>query len=112
MTNPLLSPSPLPYGLPPFADIEVRHYAEAVEAGLAEHLAEIQTIVDDPEPATFENTALAMGRLGRNPRTGDPPLPAFLGPSGRRVPEPRPVRAFRSHQHGPARRRIRPARGG
>jgi peptidyl-dipeptidase Dcp len=39
MTNPLLSPSPLPYGLPPFADIEVRHYAEAVEAGLAEHLA-------------------------------------------------------------------------
>src|SRR6476660_8854149 len=65
MTNPLLSPSPLPYGLPPFADIEVRHYAEAVEAGLAEHLAEIQTIVDDPEPATFENTALAMERSGQ-----------------------------------------------
>ena len=35
MTNPLLSPSTLPYGLPPFADIEVRHYSEAVEAGLA-----------------------------------------------------------------------------
>src|SRR6478609_756118 len=65
MTNPLLSPSPLPYGLPPFADIEVRHYAEAVEAGLAEHLAEIQTIVYFLEPATFENTALVMERSGQ-----------------------------------------------
>ena len=65
MTNPLLSPSTLPYGLPPFADIEDAHYAEAVEAGLAEHLAEIQAIVADPEPATFENTALAMERSGQ-----------------------------------------------
>ena len=53
MTNPLLSPSPLPFGLPPFADITAEHYAEAVEAGLAEHLAEIQAIVDTPEPASF-----------------------------------------------------------
>jgi peptidyl-dipeptidase Dcp len=64
MTNPLLTPSALPYGLPPFAEIEVRHYAEAVEAGLAEHLAEIEAIVANPEPATFENTALAMERSG------------------------------------------------
>jgi peptidyl-dipeptidase Dcp len=65
MTNPLMSPSPLPFGLPPFADITDEHYAEAVEAGLAEHLAEIQAIVDTPEPATFENTALAMERSGQ-----------------------------------------------
>ncbi|KQN88676.1 M3 family metallopeptidase [Arthrobacter sp. Leaf69] len=65
MTNPLLSPSPLPFGLPPFADITAEHYAEAVEAGLAEHLAEIQAIVDTPEPASFENTALAMERSGQ-----------------------------------------------
>src|SRR5512141_3387521 len=65
MTNPLLSPSTLPFSLPPFADIEDVHYAEAVEAGLAEHLAEIQAIVDNPEPATFENTALAMEQSGR-----------------------------------------------
>ncbi|MDI3213434.1 M3 family metallopeptidase [Arthrobacter sp. AL12] len=65
MTNPLMSPSPLPFGLPPFADITDEHYAEAVEAGLAEHLAEIQAIVDTAEPATFENTALAMERSGR-----------------------------------------------
>ena len=65
MTNPLLSPSALPFGLPPFADIDDAHYAEAVDAGLAGHLAEIQAIVDTPEPATFENTALAMERSGR-----------------------------------------------
>jgi peptidyl-dipeptidase Dcp len=65
MTNPLLSPSTLPFGLPPFADIDDAHYAEAVDAGLAEHLAEIQAIVDNPGPATFENTALAMERSGR-----------------------------------------------
>lgn len=65
MTNPLLSPSLLPYGLPPFADIQTGHYAQAVEAGLAEHLSEIQAIVMNPEPATFENTALAMERSGQ-----------------------------------------------
>ncbi|HEU4666675.1 MAG TPA: M3 family metallopeptidase [Arthrobacter sp.] len=65
MTNPLLAPSPLPYGLPPFAEITPAHYGEAIEAGLAEHLAEIQAIVETPAPATFENTALAMERSGR-----------------------------------------------
>lgn len=65
MTNPLLSPSTLPFGLPPFAEIEDEHYAEAVEAGLAEQLAEIRAIVEAPEPASFENTALAMERSGQ-----------------------------------------------
>ncbi|MBB6402921.1 M3 family metallopeptidase [Arthrobacter sp. AZCC_0090] len=65
MTNPLLEPSKLPFGLPPFAEIQDRHYAEAVDAGIAGHLAEIQSIVDNPEPASFENTAIAMERSGR-----------------------------------------------
>ncbi|MGO4586939.1 M3 family metallopeptidase [Arthrobacter sp. 2RAF6] len=65
MTNPLLEPSTLPFGLPPFATIQDSHYAEAIDAGLAEHLAEIQSIVDNPEPASFENTAVAMERSGR-----------------------------------------------
>ncbi|RKO20129.1 M3 family peptidase [Pseudarthrobacter phenanthrenivorans] len=65
MTNPLLAASPLPYGLPPFAEITPAHYEEAITAGLAGHLAEIKAIVDNPEPATFHNTALAMERSGR-----------------------------------------------
>ncbi|MFJ6534698.1 M3 family metallopeptidase [Paenarthrobacter sp. NPDC091711] len=64
MTNPLLSPSTLPYGLPPFAGISTEHYAEAIEAGLTTHLSEIARITDNPEPATLENTAVAMERSG------------------------------------------------
>jgi len=64
MTNPLMSPSNLPYGLPPFAGITVRHYSEAIEEGLASHLKEISEIVGNTEPATFENTAVAMERSG------------------------------------------------
>ncbi|MFI2562638.1 M3 family metallopeptidase [Paenarthrobacter sp. NPDC018779] len=63
--NPLLSPSPLPFGLPRFGEITIQHYAEAVEAGLDQHLQEIAAIVDNPEPATFENTVLAMERSGQ-----------------------------------------------
>jgi peptidyl-dipeptidase Dcp len=65
MTNPLLTPSPLPFGLPPFAEIDEADYSEAVRSGLAEHLAEIQAIVDNTEPAAFENTVLAMERSGQ-----------------------------------------------
>ncbi|BCW45793.1 M3 family metallopeptidase [Arthrobacter sp. StoSoilB5] len=64
MTNPLLSPSPLPFGLPPFEAITTEDYAEAVESGLAEHLQEIQQIAGNPTPANFENTALAMEHCG------------------------------------------------
>ncbi len=64
MINPLLSPSPLPYGLPPFTGISTEHYGEAIEAGLTTHLSEIARITDNPEPATVENTAVAMERSG------------------------------------------------
>jgi peptidyl-dipeptidase Dcp len=65
MTNPLFGASPLPFQLPPFATITSAHYEEAVRAGLAEHLAEIQAIVDNPQTPSFENTAVAMERAGR-----------------------------------------------
>ncbi|GAA2197406.1 M3 family metallopeptidase [Sinomonas flava] len=64
MGNPLLSPSPLPYGLPPFAGLREEDYAEAVRAGLTEHLAEIEAITGSDEAADFENTAVAMERAG------------------------------------------------
>lgn len=65
MTNPLLSTSDLPYGLPPFARLGPAEYSEAVAAGFAEHLAEIQAIVDNTADVTFENTAVAMERSGQ-----------------------------------------------
>ncbi|MGY1772961.1 M3 family metallopeptidase [Blastococcus sp. SYSU D00813] len=64
-SNPLLSPSPLPFGLPPFADITLEHCREAVLAGMAEQRAEVAAITGAAEPPTFENTVVALERSGR-----------------------------------------------
>ncbi|WP_435179098.1 M3 family metallopeptidase [Actinacidiphila sp. bgisy145] len=64
-TNPLLEPSPLPYGLPPFAALTDDHYLPAFERGIAEHTAEVRRIATDPEPPTFANTVEALERSGR-----------------------------------------------
>ncbi|MFL6112832.1 MAG: M3 family metallopeptidase [Catenulispora sp.] len=62
--NPFFQPSTLPYQLPPFAAIREEHYLPAFDAGFAEQLAEIKAIAENPEPATFENTIVAMERAG------------------------------------------------
>ncbi|MFI9572948.1 M3 family metallopeptidase [Microbispora rosea] len=62
--NPFLSPSTLPYGLPPFEEIREEHYAPAFEQGMAEQLAEVEAIAENPEPPTFENTIEALERSG------------------------------------------------
>ncbi|WP_083976276.1 M3 family metallopeptidase [Kitasatospora azatica] len=62
--NPFLSPSPLPYQLPQFGEIREAHYRPALEQGMAEQLAEIARITANPEPATFENTVVALERTG------------------------------------------------
>ncbi len=63
--NPLFVESDLPYLLPPFAEIRDEHYRPAFEQGMADHLAEIQAIVADPSPPTFDNTIGALERSGR-----------------------------------------------
>jgi peptidyl-dipeptidase Dcp len=64
-TNPFAAPSPLPFAFPPFDAIRHEHYRPAFDAGVAEHLAEIDAIAADPEPATFANTLEALERSGR-----------------------------------------------
>ncbi|MEO3800965.1 M3 family metallopeptidase [Nonomuraea sp. B1E8] len=63
--NPFFAPSDLPYQLPPFADIREEHYVPAFERGMAEQLAEVDAIADNPEPPTFDNTIAALERSGR-----------------------------------------------
>ncbi len=65
MTNPFFAPSTLPYQLPPFAEIRDEHYRPAFDRGFEQHLAEIDAVVSDPEPATFENTMLPLERGGQ-----------------------------------------------
>ncbi|MEV4455889.1 M3 family metallopeptidase [Microbispora sp. NPDC049633] len=62
--NPFLSPSTLPYELPPFQEIGEEHYTPAFEQGMAEHLAEVEAIAENPDPPTFENTIEALEKSG------------------------------------------------
>ncbi|MDN3309448.1 M3 family metallopeptidase [Microbacterium oryzae] len=62
--NPLLAPSPLPYGIPDYAAIEPQHYLPAFQAAFAEQRAEIDAISTEPAAPTFENTLEALERSG------------------------------------------------
>ena len=62
--NPLLSPSPLPYELPPFEQIRDDHFLPAFDLGMAEAVKEVEAIANNPAPPTFENTIVAMERSG------------------------------------------------
>jgi peptidyl-dipeptidase Dcp len=64
--NPLLAEWRGPYGgVPPFDRVEVGHFQPALEAAMAENLAEIDRIAADPAAPTFDNTIAALERAGR-----------------------------------------------
>jgi peptidyl-dipeptidase Dcp len=64
--NALLQEWTGPYGgVPPFDRIAVADFKPALEAAMAEELAEVDRIANDPAPPTFENTIAALERTGR-----------------------------------------------
>ena len=64
--NPLLRDWTGPYGgIPPFDLIDVAHFEPALEAAMAENLAEVDRIANNSEAATFENTIAALEGTGR-----------------------------------------------
>ena len=62
--NPLLSESALPLQYPPFDQIRNGHFQPAIEAGMAEELAEMQAIAANPAAPSFDNTIVAMEKAG------------------------------------------------
>ena len=63
--NPLLGKWQGPYGgVPPFDEVQVVHFAPALEAAMAENLAEVEAIASDPAMPTFENTIVALEKSG------------------------------------------------
>jgi peptidyl-dipeptidase Dcp len=64
-TNPLLTPSPLPFQAPPFDKIKDSDFAPAFEEGMRQHAAEVEQIANDPAPPTFGNTMVALERSGQ-----------------------------------------------
>ena len=64
--SPLLAPWNGPYGgVPPFGSFKAQDIKPALEEAMAANLAEIDRIAANPEPATFENTIVAMERAGK-----------------------------------------------
>ncbi len=65
-TNPLLAPWTGPYGgVPPFGRFQTKDLGPALDAAMAENLAEIDRIAANPDPPTFDNTIAAMERAGK-----------------------------------------------
>jgi len=64
-TNPFYQDSSLYMQFPAFDKIFNSDYAPAFKKGMAENLVEINAIANNPEPATFENTMLAMEKSGQ-----------------------------------------------
>ena len=63
--NPFFEPFTTPHGTLPFDRIAVGHYEPAIREGMARQNEEIETIINNPEPATFQNTVLALEKSGR-----------------------------------------------
>ncbi len=64
--NPLLAKWEGPYGgVPPFDRVQIPLFKPALEAAMAEQLAEIDRIAKDPAPPDFDNTIAALEHTGR-----------------------------------------------
>src|SRR5574341_204990 len=64
--NPLVAEWVGPYGgVPPFDKVRVEDFKPALQAGMAENLAEIDKIANNADAPTFENTIVAMEKAGQ-----------------------------------------------
>jgi peptidyl-dipeptidase Dcp len=64
-SNPFAKESTLPFHYPAFDKIKDEHFLPAYAAGMREQLREIDGIANNPKPATFDNTVVAMERSGQ-----------------------------------------------
>ena len=63
-SNPFAKPSTLPFQAPDFSKIKDTDYLPAIIAGMAEQKREVLAIANNPAPATFNNTIVALERSG------------------------------------------------
>ncbi|MCM1067735.1 MAG: M3 family metallopeptidase [Muribaculaceae bacterium] len=62
--NPFLEAYDTPYEIPPFEKISYDDYLPALEAGIAQKQAQIDSITANPDTPTFDNTILALEHSG------------------------------------------------
>lgn len=63
-TNPLLVEYDTPFNVPPFDKIKDEHFRPAYEEALKRHNVEIDSIVNNQEAPSFENTIVALENAG------------------------------------------------
>ncbi|MDP2716736.1 M3 family metallopeptidase [Rheinheimera sp.] len=63
-TNPLFVKSMLQYEAPNFTEIKDEHFLPAFEEGMKQHMVEVLAIANNPEPASFDNTLVALEKSG------------------------------------------------
>ena len=62
--NPFYTESSLYMKYPEFDKIKNKHYIPAFEKGMADHMAEIDTIAERADSPTLENTIISMEKSG------------------------------------------------
>ncbi|MBO5672056.1 MAG: M3 family peptidase, partial [Alistipes sp.] len=62
--NPFVEEWNTPYQTPPFSKIKLEHYEPAIDYAIEQNRKEVEAIINNPEPATFENTIVAMEQAG------------------------------------------------
>jgi peptidyl-dipeptidase Dcp len=62
--NPFFATYNTPFDVPPFGKIENSNFLPAIKEGIKQHQAEIEAIINNPAPATFENTLEALDYSG------------------------------------------------
>ena len=63
--NLLLQPSKLPFQVADFAHIKSGDFKAAFDTGIRQQQSELQVIATNKEPATFENTLVALEKSGQ-----------------------------------------------
>jgi peptidyl-dipeptidase Dcp len=63
--NPLLETWNTPFGVPPFDRIKAEHFKPAIEEGIRQHNAQIDSIVSNTEIPSFANVIEALDRSGQ-----------------------------------------------
>lgn len=63
--NPFFQESTLPFHAPPFDKIQDTDYMPAFEEGIRQKYEEIEKIVNNPAPPTFENTLIPLEKSGQ-----------------------------------------------
>ena len=63
-SNPFFGKFKTPFETPPFDKIRTEHYEPAFNEGIRRMGTEVKAIADNPQPATFANTIVALERAG------------------------------------------------